>query len=206
MSKPQLILPVPSTIPISATFGQPGRHWEPKDPATGLGKHHGVDFACPMGTTVRAMSGGVVKEVTSTVLGGLFVWVEHRRKEYAVTVKGMARYPGSSYHHLSEPLVKVGQEVTQGEPVARSGNSGSNTTGEHLHVTLRDARGAAIDPMPLLVATPYVDIGPESGWEFATAKWAKTRLNLAGIDGELRPEEPVAMIRFLEFLRRALKE
>lgn len=191
--KPQLIRPVLDTFPVSATFGQLGRHWEPKDPVTGLGKHHGVDFACPVGTTVRAMSGGLVKEVTSTTLGGLYVAVLHGDGRRA------------SYHHLKASLVKVGDKVTQCQPVATSGNSGTNTTGEHLHLTLRDAKGAAIDPMPEFAPTPFADIGPEH-WGFTVAKWARDRLEMSGVDGELRPEEPLSTIRLLALLRRALRE
>ncbi len=199
--KPPFIYPVPPETRISAGFDAWGAHWEPKatsGPHAGQGQHKGVDFACPVGTKVRAIAGGTVREVSQTDRGGLYVWIEHRGGW------------GSSYHHLAEALVQPGQEVLQGDAIARSGNSGSNTTGPHLHLTVRDPGKPGdnrVDPRPF-APTPYLDIGPEH-WAFEAAKWARDPLSDGGLpliagntDGELGRDHPLTTIRFAAILFR----
>ncbi|MCH5228297.1 MAG: M23 family metallopeptidase [Muribaculaceae bacterium] len=53
-----------------------------------------------------------------------------------------------SYCHLSEILVKKGQVLAPGEPVAISGNTGRSTA-PHLHITLKYKR-KRINPMIIL--------------------------------------------------------
>ena len=56
-----------------------------------------------------------------------------------------------SYCHLSQSLVTKGSHVRPGTPIAITGNSGSRSTGPHLHLTLKDTKkGRAIDPSILL--------------------------------------------------------
>lgn len=54
----------------------------------------------------------------------------------------------SRYGHLSKVLVKVGQSVSQGDVIARSGNTG-NSTGPHLHFEIR-VNGNAVSPLSYL--------------------------------------------------------
>ena len=51
----------------------------------------------------------------------------------------------SIYKHNQKLLRKVGDKVTAGEPIAIVGNTGTLTTGEHLHFELW-YRGEAVDP------------------------------------------------------------
>ena len=56
-----------------------------------------------------------------------------------------------SYCHLSQSLVTKRTHVRPGTPIAITGNSGSRSTGPHLHLTLKDTKkGRAIDPSILL--------------------------------------------------------
>jgi murein DD-endopeptidase MepM/ murein hydrolase activator NlpD len=56
-----------------------------------------------------------------------------------------------SYCHLSQALVTKGTHVRPGTPIGITGNSGSHSTGPHLHLTLKDTKkGRAIDPSILL--------------------------------------------------------
>ena len=57
----------------------------------------------------------------------------------------------SRYAHLSTVLVKVGDQVTEGEVIAKSGNTG-RSTGPHLHYEIR-LNGEAVDPMRFLDAS-----------------------------------------------------
>ena len=82
--------------------------------------HKGIDWACPIGTSVFASCGGTV------VSAG---W----RNGYGYCVE-LAHPDGkhTRYAHLNEILVYPGQTVAQYEQIARSGNTG-NSTGPHVH-------------------------------------------------------------------------
>lgn len=118
--------------PVSggATSSGFGRRSRPKAGASTY--HQGVDIAVSTGTSVMASSGGKV-----TVAGwqrgyGYVVYIDHGN--------GVQ----TRYGHLSKILVRVGQTVTQGQVIARSGNTG-NSTGPHLHFEYR-VNGTAYDP------------------------------------------------------------
>lgn len=75
--------------------------------------HNGTDFAVPLGTVVVAPAAGVVRRVSSEFnRGGLKVFLDHG--EGLVT----------SANHLARSLVKVGDRVPRGAPLALSGYSG----------------------------------------------------------------------------------
>lgn len=82
--------------------------------------HYGVDIAAPEGTPVKAPSGGEVAMVHEDMFfsGGTLV-IDHG---YGVS---------TSYLHLSEILVEEGEQVEQGQEVARVGATG-RATGPHL--------------------------------------------------------------------------
>lgn len=86
----------------------------------GLQGHNAIDFACPEGTQILSTAKGLVIESAFDATGyGNYIKVLH---EGFYTV----------YAHLSQKLVKVGQEVLQGQLLGLSGNTG-NSTGPHLH-------------------------------------------------------------------------
>ena len=69
---------------------------------------------------------------------GLFVTIRHG----SITL---------SYCPLSQSLVTKVTHVRPGTPIGITGNSGSRSTGPHLHLTLKDTKkGRAIDPSILL--------------------------------------------------------
>jgi murein DD-endopeptidase MepM/ murein hydrolase activator NlpD len=47
-------------------------------------------------------------------------------------------------------MVRKGQKVDGGDVIALSGNTGTTSTGPHLHFAIRNARGVFIDPAKLL--------------------------------------------------------
>lgn len=99
------------------------------------GKYHGaVDFGVSVGTPVYASADGIV--VTSTWGGsdsyGYYVKIKHYNGYYTL------------YAHASSLVVKVGQEVKQGDLIMYSGNTG-NSTGPHLHFEVRKSPGGYND-------------------------------------------------------------
>lgn len=93
------------------------------------GTHNGVDFGVSVGTPVRAMLSGTVTGVGDTDITcpgasyGKWVLVEHKN--------GLA----SLYAHFSLNKVSKGQEVSAGDVLGYSGNTGYST-GPHLHLTV----------------------------------------------------------------------
>lgn len=98
--------------------------------------HNGLDIAATEGTEVVAVKSGVVTETrTSATLGRLLKF--RTADGYEVM-----------YAHLSETLVKKGEEIRQGQAVARSGNTGLST-GPHLHYSVWK-EGVLLDPLPFV--------------------------------------------------------
>lgn len=95
--------------------------------------HKGVDWACPVGTTVYASCGGTVIQASYNGGYGNNVVISHPDGR-------MTRYA-----HNSKLLVKVGQKVEQGEPIALSGNTG-RSTGPHVHFEIY-INGVAVNPL-----------------------------------------------------------
>ena len=95
--------------------------------------HHGVDWACPVGTTVYASSAG-------TVISASY----HRSYGYNVVVS----HPDgrlTRYAHCSKLIAKVGDHVEQGDTLALSGNTG-NSTGPHVHFEIY-INGVTVNPL-----------------------------------------------------------
>lgn len=95
--------------------------------------HKGVDWAVPVGTPVFASSGGTVVRADNNGAYGLCVLISHPDGR-------MTRYA-----HNSKLLVSVGQQVKQGETIAKSGNTG-RSTGPHVHFEII-INGSAVNPL-----------------------------------------------------------
>jgi murein DD-endopeptidase MepM/ murein hydrolase activator NlpD len=95
-----------------------------------------MDFRAPTGMEARTTAAGVVVKAGWNGGYGRMVEVDHGQ--------GYA----TRYGHLSEILVKVGDKVTAGEVIGRTGSSG-RSTGPHLHYEIRH-NGAALDPARFL--------------------------------------------------------
>ncbi|GAA3689452.1 hypothetical protein GCM10022204_00170 [Microlunatus aurantiacus] len=101
--------------------------------------HTGQDFPTPIGTMVRSTNAGTV-EVSRDLNGsyGRHIVVRDR------TDPKVSVY----YAHLSARDVRIGQQVTVGQVIGRSGNTG-NSSGPHLHYEIRIS-GNPVNPMPVL--------------------------------------------------------
>jgi murein DD-endopeptidase MepM/ murein hydrolase activator NlpD len=98
--------------------------------------HRGIDVAAPVGTDVLAPASGVVS-FAGSVAGGLFVTIDH----------GGGLRSTSSW--VSELLVREGEVVAAGQPVARSGGGHPGGTLPHVHFGVR-LDGAYVDPLEYL--------------------------------------------------------
>jgi murein DD-endopeptidase MepM/ murein hydrolase activator NlpD len=94
--------------------------------------HEGMDLSLRTGGDVVATGDGVVTEAKYDRAYGWVVDVEHSPN--VVT----------RYAHLSKIIVKEGQEVSRGDRIALSGNTG-RSTGPHLHYEVR-VNGRAQNP------------------------------------------------------------
>lgn len=97
--------------------------------------HGGTDYPAAPGTIVVAPAAGVVAISTEHFFAGQSVYLDHG--------DGLI----SMSFHLSERLVKAGDQVERGQPLGRVGATG-RVTGPHLHFAVR-WRGARVDPAPL---------------------------------------------------------
>jgi murein DD-endopeptidase MepM/ murein hydrolase activator NlpD len=116
---------------ISSRFGSRA------DPFSGTRSFHdGVDIAASMGTPILAMADGVISWSGDRSGFGLMVEITHGQ---GYTTR---------YAHASATLVKVGDRISKGQPVALVGSSG-RSTGPHLHVEVRRL-GRVVDPAAYL--------------------------------------------------------
>lgn len=95
--------------------------------------HLGIDLAAAMGSPVYATDTGVVV-YSGPISGGygLMVMIDHGNGFHSL------------YAHLSQIMVRCGQNVSQGQTIAYSGSTG-NSTGPHLHFEIR-FMGAFVNP------------------------------------------------------------
>ena len=107
---------------------------------TTLDSRHAVDFVMPIGTDVYAARGGVVIEVASTnYRAGIDPSEEGAQANLVTILHEDGTY--AIYAHLNWNTIRVqpGEQVTRGQYIADSGNTGFST-GPHLHfVVLKNA-------------------------------------------------------------------
>jgi murein DD-endopeptidase MepM/ murein hydrolase activator NlpD len=102
--------------------------------------HHGIDIAAKQGTTILAAADGLVVFSDWTYDYGNMIVLSHR--------SGFATF----YGHNQTLLVKSGERVQQGQPIALLGNSGKSSA-PHLHFEVW-SDGEPIDPMTLFKSSP----------------------------------------------------
>jgi murein DD-endopeptidase MepM/ murein hydrolase activator NlpD len=118
---------------LGAGYAQAGPHW--------IHKHSGQDFVVPSGTTVRAAHTGTVVTAGWGGAYGNNIVIKHGSHLY------------TQYGHLSKIEVHVGEKVTTGEEIGKSGSTG-NSTGPHLHFEVRTTPyyGSSVEPLHFLRA------------------------------------------------------
>ncbi|MBN1327227.1 MAG: peptidoglycan DD-metalloendopeptidase family protein [Candidatus Cloacimonetes bacterium] len=121
--KDKIIIPVEGMV--SSEFGL--RNGNP---------HKGIDIAGPLGSPIHAvLDGQVVYSGNQRGYGNVII-LEH--EDYIMTV----------YAHNDANLVRLGDKVKQGQPIATLGQTGT-TSGPHLHFEYR-IKGKAVNPRQVL--------------------------------------------------------
>lgn len=128
----------PSGWPVQGGWVSSGFGWR-ADPFSGRrALHEGVDIASRLGSPIHAMGDGVVSHAGPKAGYGLMVEVTHGN---IVT----------RYAHAKSVLVKVGDRINRGQPLATVGTSG-RSTGPHLHFEVL-RQGKFVNPDPYLRAS-----------------------------------------------------
>lgn len=126
----------PSGAPIEAAYNSSSYGWRP-DPFTGQKAfHRGLDFTAESGTPIYAAADGIVAQAERVPDYGNIVRVDHG---FGLDTR---------YAHVSGFLVKVGERVSKGQPIATVGSTG-RSTGPHLHYEVR-LNGVPLDPRKYL--------------------------------------------------------
>jgi len=115
---------------VVSPFGLRQLPWE-----AGGRLHEGVDIAAPSGAPVLAAADGVVTAAGTSESYGRYVEVTH--------AEGLKTF----YAHLGAigAGVAAGLAVKAGAPIGAIGSSGTST-GPHLHLEIRDAKGRPLNP------------------------------------------------------------
>ena len=98
--------------------------------------HGGTDFAAPVGTPIYAAADATVRLASPSRCAGNMVILTHG-KGYETRYFHLSRYADGLHS---------GQTVRQGETIGYVGNTGTCTTGPHLHYEVHIA-GQKIDPL-----------------------------------------------------------
>jgi murein DD-endopeptidase MepM/ murein hydrolase activator NlpD len=130
-SSTSLSFQLPANGRISSNFGS---RFHPIDKKIKF--HGGIDVAVPTGTRVNSAADGVVEFAGRRGGYGNLVIVRH------------ADGRETRYAHLDKILVAVGDPVSGGQEIAKSGSTGKST-GPHLHFEVRE-NGQVVNPMKIL--------------------------------------------------------
>ncbi|PKF30531.1 hypothetical protein CW697_02650 [Macrococcoides caseolyticum] len=165
------ILNWPKTTPYSPNSPVPGY------PASfNGGRHYGIDLGIPSGTTIHAPTSGTVSQQYN--YGGGIV---------ARLISGkIAQY----FLHLSKVLKKG--PVKQGDAIAKSGNSGAWTTGDHLHYQVENPASSELTNRNTMDPVAFLKSKVSSGKDTAGKSWASeirraaSQMKVKITDGDVR--------------------
>ena len=123
---------LPAIKPVKAPYGDRfGYRYHPILKIRRM--HNGIDFLANIGEKVYAPGDGIVTFVGRKGGYGKIIKINHGFGYETL------------YAHLSKTKVKRGQKVKRGDLIALTGNTGSLSTGPHLHYEVRH-NGVALNP------------------------------------------------------------
>lgn len=124
------------SVVITQQFG--GSQFAKNNPGIyGRAFHPGTDFGISVGTKIKSIGSGKVRSSGNTdAYPGCYAWGKWILIDHTNGISSL-------YAHLSSILVSPGDEVSEGDVIALSGNTGV-TTGPHLHLTLYASQGVKV--------------------------------------------------------------
>ena len=149
--------------------------------------HKGIDIRAKKDDVLSTESGGKVVAVnhSTNTGGGKSVTVEYARTDGSKV--------HTTYMHLSSISVKAGDEVKAGQKLGVSGNTGTRTTGEHLHFGVKnisaDGKVRDVDPASYLADIAQKGNLKQQALYNGHDLLAKYRDNSSGVDTSLSPDD-----------------
>ncbi len=184
---------------ISSPYGSRTRYDASLRPAMVFGgRHGGIDISLAEGTPLLALAAGTVaSKGEGGMMEGIYLWLRHSPQD-----TGLAYWVYSKYQHLvSMPELEAGARVEVGQPIARSGKTG--TAGRHygpsgyphLHLTTRKSPSEAtgdwrneaplFDPLAIYHETASKSAGPAN----PAARPGDVAIPVATADGKRTPPD-----------------
>ncbi|WP_299342351.1 glucosaminidase domain-containing protein [uncultured Prevotella sp.] len=149
--------------------------------------HKGIDIRARKDDVLATENGGKVVAVnhSTNTGGGKSVTVEYARTDGSKVQ--------TTYMHLSCISVKAGDEVKAGQKLGVSGNTGTRTTGEHLHFGVKnisaDGKVRDVDPASYLADIAQKGNLKQQALYNGHDLLAKYRDNSSGVDTSLSPDD-----------------
>ena len=97
-----------------------------------------MDYATPKGTHLKSPFDGKVVKASSDAKSGNYIVIENNEGKRIILA------------HCDKTLYKTGDNVSKGDVIAHSGNSGTST-GAHVHIGQKE-NGQYVNPNENLVA------------------------------------------------------
>ena len=149
--------------------------------------HKGIDIRARKDDVLATENGGKVVAVnhSTNTGGGKSVTVEYARTDGSKVQ--------TIYMHLDSIVVKVGDEVKAGQKLGVSGNTGTRTTGEHLHFGVKnisaDGKVRDVDPASYLADIAQKGNLKQQALYNGHDLLAKYRDNSSGVDTSLSSDD-----------------
>jgi murein DD-endopeptidase MepM/ murein hydrolase activator NlpD len=149
--------------------------------------HKGIDIRAKHDDVLATENGGKVVAVnhSTNTGGGKSVTVEYARTDGSKVQ--------TTYMHLDSISVKAGDEVKAGQKLGVSGNTGTRTTGEHLHFGVKnisaDGKVRDVDPASYLADIAQKGNLKQQALYNGHDLLAKYRDNNSGVDTSLSPDD-----------------
>ena len=149
--------------------------------------HKGIDIRAKHDDVLATENGGKVVAVNhnTNTGGGKSVTVEYARTDGSKVQ--------TTYMHLTSISVKVGDDVKAGQKLGVSGNTGTRTTGEHLHFGVKnisaDGKVRDVDPASYLADIAQKGNLKQQALYNGHDLLTKYRDNSSGVDTSLSPDD-----------------
>jgi len=149
--------------------------------------HKGIDIRAKHDDVLATENGGKVVSVNhnTNTGGGKSVTVEYARADGSKVQ--------TTYMHLDSIAVKVGDELKAGQKLGVSGNTGTRTTGEHLHFGVKnisaDGKTRDVDPASYLAEIAQKGNLKQQALYNGNDLLAKYKDNGSGVDTSLSPDD-----------------